>query len=188
MRLAETAGTTVDVESHGRAHWDAVAARCRAILDALPVAAYACDASGLITYFNALAAAVWGRTPKLRDAGERYCGSHRLYLADGTPVRREECWMARALLEGTAYDGYRIVIEREDRTRVIGQAHAHPLRNARGRIVGALNLVADVTALSDDRAHGATPDPRFGYAVSRAMIDTTVAVFTSMSWEKPAFD
>jgi PAS domain-containing protein len=188
MHMTETAGPALDVESQGPVHWRPVAERCRAILDAMPVAAYACDRSGLITYFNAIAAAVWGRTPKLCDANERYCGSHRLYLPDGTPVPREECWVARALIEGKAYDGYGVVIEREDRTRVIAKAHVHPLRNAQGRIVGALNLVADVTALSDPHARGATPDPRFGYAVARAVIDTTVAVFTSMNWEKPTFD
>jgi PAS domain-containing protein len=183
-----TAPKTVDVESHGHAHWPAVAVHCRGILDAIPVAAYACDASGSITYFNALAATFWGRTPKLCDASDRYCGSLRLYLPNGTPLPHEQCWMARALSEGQPYNGCAIVIEREDRTRIIGEAHAHPLRNAQGRIVGALNLVADVTALSDAPARGATPDPRFGYAITRAIIDTTVAVLTSMRWEKPAFD
>ena len=44
----------------------------RSIVDRLPVAAYTCDADGLITYFNARAAELWGREPKLNDPQDRY--------------------------------------------------------------------------------------------------------------------
>jgi PAS domain-containing protein len=188
MRSLETTRNRVGDEAHTQPHWPAVAAHCRGILDAIPVAAYICDASGFITYFNDVAAGIWGRTPKLGDAGDRYCGSYRLYSTDGAPVRHEESWMARALREGRPYCGHAIVIERADRTRAVAQAHAHPLRNPQDCIVGALNLLADVTALNDVQARDSTPDPRFGHAVMRAAIDTTVAVLTSMRWEKPTFD
>lgn len=44
----------------------------RRMLDALPVAAYTCDADGLITYFNRHAAELWGREPRLNDPVDRY--------------------------------------------------------------------------------------------------------------------
>ena len=37
------------------------------LLDCLPAAAYTCDASGLITYFNEPAVELWGRAPQLND-------------------------------------------------------------------------------------------------------------------------
>ena len=56
----------------------AEAARCRSdlafrlLVEKLPVAAYTCDAEGLITYFNQRAVEVWGREPKLHDPVDRY--------------------------------------------------------------------------------------------------------------------
>jgi PAS domain-containing protein len=112
--------------------WGSTAASCQAIMNVVPAAAYTCDAAGQITYFNSFAETIWGRAPKLRDSGERFCGSHRLYLSDGAPIRHDECWMALTLQEGTAYLGREIVIERHDGSRSVGEAYAHPLRNKQG--------------------------------------------------------
>jgi hypothetical protein len=89
----------------------------RELLSQIPVAAYTCDAMGRLTYFNSLAAAVWGRTATLRDSAQRFCGSYRMYSPDGAPVPHNECGMARALLEGRPYNGYEVVIEQENGKR-----------------------------------------------------------------------
>jgi PAS domain S-box-containing protein len=167
----------------------AIAATCRGILDTIPAAAYTCDASGQITYFNPVAERFWGRAPKLRDAAERYCGSHRLYSTDGERMPHEECWMALALRWGRAYHGHAIVIERQDGTRTIGKAHAHPLRNNMDQIVGALNVVADITRLSGTGARYPKRHPASrAYATTLAMIDIAVSVFTALRWETTSFD
>jgi len=167
----------------------AIAATCREILGAIPAAAYACDGSGHITYFNPVAESVWGRAPKLLDAGERYCGSHRLYSTDGVRIPHDECWMALALLQGRAYHGHAIVIERPDGTRTLGKAHAHPLRNNQGRIVGALNLLADITGPADAEAGCSKPRhvPHADSATA-AMIDIVVSVLTAVRWGNSPFD
>jgi PAS domain-containing protein len=67
------------------------------LMDNLPAGAYLCDPDGLITYYNQCAKEVWGRSPQLNDAIDRYCGSFRLYATDGTPLDHRECWMALAL-------------------------------------------------------------------------------------------
>lgn len=157
------------------------------ILDIIPTAAYACDAKGLITYFNPIAEALWGRAPKLRDTVDRYCGSYRLYLSDGTPIRHEECWMARALKEGRAYTAREIVVERLDGTRVFGEAYAHPLRNGQDQIVGAVNLVADITA-QRDRDQGApylAPIPK---DATLAIIEVATSVLTGIRWNTSVFN
>src|SRR5262245_65976361 len=66
------------------------------LLAKLPAAAYTCDADGLITYFNERAVELWGREPKLNDVVDRFCGSFRLFSADGSPLPHDECWMALA--------------------------------------------------------------------------------------------
>jgi|ERR1700691_2952057 PAS domain S-box-containing protein len=176
-------------ESRRKSGGAQVGALWRGMLDVIPAAAYTCDAEGLITYFNPFAEAVWGRAPKLRDAADRYCGSHQLYLSDGTPIRHEECWMALALIEGTAYTGRKIVIERRDGTRTVGEAYAYPLRDGRGEIVGAVNLVADITAPRDQGADDAkpylTPLPK---DAALAMIEVAASVLTGVKWETSAFN
>ncbi|HEX5764443.1 MAG TPA: PAS domain S-box protein [Woeseiaceae bacterium] len=115
------------------------------LLDALPAAAYACDAEGLITYFNQRAADLWGREPKLNEPTERFCGSIRLFSPDGDPIEHNECWMALAVQEDRAYDDLDIVIQRPDGSRVFGVAHAHPLHDESGVLIGAVNVVVDVS-------------------------------------------
>jgi PAS domain S-box-containing protein len=169
--------------------WSSIAASCQGIMNGIPAAAYTCDASGLITYFNPLAETIWGRAPKLRDAGERFCGSHQLYSSAGDPIRHDECWMALALLKATAYFGREIVIERHDGSRSVGEAYAHPLRNEQGQIVGAVNLVADITALRGDGAgNSVAHHPASAHSATVAMIDVALSILTLMTWENVSFN
>lgn len=115
------------------------------VLDAVPAGAYICDRDGLITYFNRRAAEIWGREPLLHDVRDRYCGSFRLYARDGTPVVHEQCWMARALFEDTEYNGCEIVIEQPGGRRVAVLAHANPLHGEDGELLGAVNLLTEIT-------------------------------------------
>ena len=115
----------------------------RALLDALGVAVYVTDVAGRITYFNEAAAALWGCRPVLGDA--RFCGSWRLFWPDGAPMRHDECPMAVAVREQRAVDGGEAVAERPDGTRVPFAAYPTPLRDAAGAVVGALNVLVDIS-------------------------------------------
>jgi signal transduction histidine kinase len=115
------------------------------LLDKLSVAAYTCDAEGLITYFNAAAAKAWGREPKLNDPSDRYCGSYRLYTPEGVLIHHNQCWMALALQKDREYNGYELVIERPDGTRVQALAHANPMHDEDGKLTGAVEMIVDVT-------------------------------------------
>ena len=118
------------------------------LLDTLPAGAYTCDADGLITYFNEHALELWGRAPKLNDPIDRFCGSFRLLAADGTAIPHDQCWMARALKTRREYDG-EIVIERPDGERRTVLAHVNPIRDGSGEVLGAVNVLVDIT----DRKH-----------------------------------
>ena len=157
----------------------------KGMLDVVPAAAYTCDAAGLITYFNGAAEAVWGRTPRLRDERERYCGSYRLYRSDGAPIRHDQSWMALALLDDRVYDGRRIVIERPDGSRVLGEAHAYPLRNRQRQLIGAVNLVADLTAVRDPTTDiGTRPATAVPHDAVMAMIEVIVSVLPVVTLER----
>lgn len=115
------------------------------ILDRLPAGAYMCDPDGLITYFNRHAAELWGREPDLDDPADRYCGSVRLFDTSGAPIDHDACWMALALREEREYHGEEIVVERPDGTRITVLAHATPIRDDDGVLLGAVNVLVDIT-------------------------------------------
>src|SRR5678815_4658480 len=93
------------------------------LLEVLPAAAYTCDPSGMITFFNERAASLWGRRPALNDPIDRFCGSFKLFGSDGEPIRHDRCWMALALQENAAYNGHEIVVERPSGDRLTALAH-----------------------------------------------------------------
>jgi PAS domain S-box-containing protein len=115
------------------------------LLEKLPAGAYACDTEGLITYFNQYAVQLWGRAPQLFDPIDRFCGSFKLFLPDGSPLAHNQCWMALALQMGKAYNGEEIIIERPDGQRLTALAHANPIFDAGGHLLGAVNVLVDIT-------------------------------------------
>lgn len=117
----------------------------RAFLERLPAGAYTCDADGLITYFNQHAVELWGRKPKLNDPKDRFCGSFKLFAIDGSPILHDQCWMALALKNLREYNGHEIMIERPDGQRLTALAHASPIHNERGRVIGAVNVLVDIS-------------------------------------------
>ena len=112
-------------------------------LERLPAAAYTCDAEGLITYFNRHALQVWGRAPALNDPADRYCGSFRLFAADGTPIAHADGWMARAIRDRREYLAEEIVVERPDGSRATVLAYATPILDEGGNVVSAINMLVD---------------------------------------------
>jgi signal transduction histidine kinase/CheY-like chemotaxis protein len=117
---------------------------CR-LLEKLPAGAYTCDPDGLINYYNQRAVELWGRAPKLNDPEDRFCGSFKLFSADGSPICHDQCWMALALRTGTEYNGHEIVIERPDGYRLTALAHANPIRDNSGTLLGAVNVLVDIS-------------------------------------------
>lgn len=117
----------------------------RRLLEKLPAGAYTCDPQGLITYFNPQAVQVWGRAPKLNDPVDRFCGSFRLFSADGNPISHDRCWMALALQQQSEFNGEEIIVERPDGQRLTVLAHANPIRDEQGRLLGAVNVLVDIT-------------------------------------------
>ena len=117
--------------------------QARELLEALPAAVYTTDAAGRITYYNQAAADLWGRRPAPGD--DQWCGSWRLYWPDGTPMAHDECPMAVALREERPIRGAEAVAERPDGTRVPFLPYPTLLRNPAGAVVGAVNMLVDIT-------------------------------------------
>src|SRR6185436_10086648 len=73
------------------------------------------------------------------------CGSWKLYWPDGRPLPHDQCPMAVALKEGRPVRGVEAIAERPDGSRVRFLPFPTPLRDESGNLVGAINLLMDVS-------------------------------------------
>ncbi len=118
--------------------------RYRALVEGMGVAAYTTDAEGRITYYNDEAAAVWGRHPVIGH--DVWCGSWRLLWPDGRPMSLGECPMAVALMEARPVRDVEILIVQPDGNTVTVLPFPTPLCDARGKVIGGVNVLMDITS------------------------------------------
>ena len=112
------------------------------VLEALPVAVYQTDAAGRIISYNSAAAKFWGQHPEI---GAHWCGSWKIYHPDGRFLPHDECPMAQAIKQRRPIRGVHAVLERPDGTLVPFMPFPTPLFNQAGELVGAVNLLLDLT-------------------------------------------
>ncbi|MGE4543074.1 MAG: PAS domain S-box protein [Pedobacter sp.] len=117
--------------------------RYRQLMEILPIAAYTTDADGRITFFNRNAVELWGRKPELNV--DRWCGSHRLWYPDGRPMALVDCPMAMTLKYGKKFQGQEVLVEHAKSGYSHVVAYPEPLYDSDGKLVGALNLLVDIT-------------------------------------------
>jgi PAS domain S-box-containing protein len=125
------------------AAWKEGEAAARRLLSAVPAAIYTCDAAGRVTFYNETAVEMWGRRPRLGH--DLWCGSWKIFTLDGDPLPLDRCPMAVALKEGRSIRGEEIIVERPDGVRRRIRPHPEPIRDASGAVVGAVNMLIDVT-------------------------------------------
>ena len=128
--------------------------RYRTLFDLAPIAVYSCDAGGVIREYNHRAIELWGRKPALGDTDERFCGSFKMYRADGSYMPHAEFPMGDVLSGNVPrIDDGEVHILRPDGSRVIVIVNIAPLKNERGEIVGTINCFYDVTHRKQAEEH-----------------------------------
>ena len=116
------------------------------LIDLMPAAVYVCAApSGLIVRYNERAAELWGRRPHLGETDEHFCGAYRLFWIDGTPLPHANTPMAQVLKTGEPVRDQDVMIERPDGSRVMVIVNIDVIRDDQQNIVGAVNVLKDVT-------------------------------------------
>ena len=143
---------------------------CREVIASMGVAVYTTDAEGYITFFNEAAAELWGRRPELGK--DKWCGSWRLFHLDGTPMPHDECPMGITLREGRPVRDVQVVAERPDGTRVPFLPYPSPLRDASGTLIGAVNVVVDLTIRKRVEAALSDRQQRLDLAMQSARMGT----------------
>lgn len=113
------------------------------LIEALPVAVYSTDASGIITACNRSARDMWGTEPEIGRT--RWCGAVRLYWPDGRAMAASESPLAISIAEGREVRGVEALLERPDGRRIPFLSYPTLKRDREGRVVGALNVLVDLT-------------------------------------------
>jgi PAS domain S-box-containing protein len=151
---------------------DSLADLDQAVLDALPIGIYACDADGQILRVNRRAIELWGRAPRLLDTAQRFCGSFRLESLGGEFIAPEATPMARAVQSGESFDGAEAVVQNPDGKRWVARVTIAPLRDADGTLVGAINCFQDVTREHEARMAQAHQQRTFDLAMVASKMGT----------------
>ena len=112
-------------------------------LEALQAPIYVTDADGVITHFNRACIAFAGRTPVIGK--DRWCVTWKLYTDDGEFLPHDQCPMAVAIQKKHPVRGVTAVAERPDGTRVNFMPFPTPLLGKSGELLGAINMLIDVT-------------------------------------------
>src|ERR1700682_739555 len=110
------------------------------------MAPYVLRADGVVVWYNARAAELWGRKPAIGDTDERFCGAHTLFHPDGRHMAHCDTTVALALTTGVSVNEEEVIIGRPDGSRVHVSVHIDPIRNPTdGRIIGVVNYFSDLT-------------------------------------------
>ena len=146
-RVVKWFGTRIDIDEQKRGHEELRVSeeRFRNMVMGLPAAVYTVDQTGRITLFNEHAAKLWGRRPDLEK--DRWDGAWKTFRPDGTPFPTDQLPMAVTVREGRGIRGEELIIERPDGSRAHVLKNPEPLRGAAGEIVGAVNMVVDLTQM-----------------------------------------
>lgn len=123
----------------------------RSVLDGLPVPVYTVDAAGAVTYWNHACVDFAGRQPQLGQ--DRWCVTWQLYTTTGERLPHDQCPMATAVKEQRPIRDAIAVARRPDGSRVAFLPYPTPLFDEVGTLIGAVNMLIDVTDEQSEALH-----------------------------------
>ncbi len=142
--------------------------RLETLLETLPVGVVIADENGRISHSNPAAQRIWGRTPHVEL--ERYT-DYQGFWPDGQRLRSDEWALARAFTHGETAIGEVVRIVDFDGVAKTIMNNGAPLRDAEGRIFGAVVAFEDISKLvkmEEDQ---------------RLLAEVTAAFVASLDWE-----
>ncbi|GEO11176.1 response regulator [Segetibacter aerophilus] len=119
--------------------------RVRQLIENLPEAVYTCDAEGKIELYNNAAVKLWGREPVIGK--DYWSGAYKTYYINGSPILPEEGPMASTLKNGKGNFEFEVIIEHPNGEKRFARANPIPLFDNDKKLVGAVNMIVDITHL-----------------------------------------
>ncbi|HYG39750.1 MAG TPA: PAS domain S-box protein [Cytophagales bacterium] len=122
-------------------------AQYKNLIHTLNTPLYTTDPEGRITLYNKAAADLWGREPVIGK--DLWCGSYKIFTKEGRDLPLENCPMAVCLKEHRPVYGEEILVVRPDGKIRNVAPHPQPILDSHGKMVGAINMLIDVTELKE---------------------------------------
>lgn len=116
----------------------------QSLLANMPLAAYACDKTGRITFFNEAAVQLWGYRPDISHPLLKYCACHKVFI-DGHLITPQQTPMAIALETGRSFRNVEAVVERPDGSTFYASVNINPLFDEQNQVTGAINIFQDIS-------------------------------------------
>lgn len=116
----------------------------QSLLVNMPLAAYACDKTGRITFFNEAAVQLWGYRPDTSHPLLKYCACHKVFV-DGHLITPQQTPMAIALETGQSFRNVEAVVERPDGSTFYASVNINPLFDEQQQVTGAINIFQDIS-------------------------------------------
>ena len=123
--------------------------RYETLINTIPAGIYTCDKEGRITFYNEVAAKLWGYRPKLNDDLIRFCACYKLWGLDGSFTPTNETPMAIAISSGQAIQNAEALVERPDGTKFYASINIEPIYDEKKELTGAINVFQDITAMKE---------------------------------------
>ncbi len=117
------------------------------ILKHLPSAIYICDSKGRITFYNDIAAELWGYRPALNDDEKLFCAFNKVWTLDGKYIAPTDTPMAVALKTGQSFRNVEALVERPDGSTFYAVVNIDPLFDEAKKITGAINIFQDISKM-----------------------------------------
>jgi PAS domain S-box-containing protein len=158
------------------------------LLQSLSVPVYTTDLEGRITFYNRAATELWGREPVL--GRDQWCGSYKIFNSAGEEIPLDECPMAVAVKSGRPVFGEEIIVERPNHERMNVLPHPRPLFDSSGKLVGAINLLLDITELKYVHEALLEGEERFRHMADHAPIiiwmtdDSGNSIYWNAEWSR----
>jgi signal transduction histidine kinase len=119
----------------------------RELVSVIPAAVYSCDTEGRIVYYNRQAVELWGCDPLGSEHPWSFLDMRRIFLPDSTPLSSADAPVKAVLATGAPVVNKELTLERPDSSRIDVLVNIVPLRDAAGRITGAVSIFQDVSEL-----------------------------------------
>ncbi|HEY7293980.1 MAG TPA: PAS domain S-box protein [Dehalococcoidia bacterium] len=126
--------------------------RLQQILDVMPEGVVVVDAAGQVLARNAAALDIWGWPDRetAPEANVMEYAHYRAFRVDGTPLPVEEIPLVRSIATGEVVRGEQLVVTRAHGGETVPLlASSAPLRDARGRISGAVTVFQDISSIKE---------------------------------------
>jgi PAS domain S-box-containing protein len=121
--------------------------RYRRLMRTLPTGVYTCDKEGHFTFYNDMAAQLWGCAPELNDKSYRFCGWYKVMDLQGNVISADQTPMALALQSNKSFRNVEAIAERKNGERVYICVNIDSLLDEASNVIGAINVFQDITTL-----------------------------------------